>query len=226
MSLLLLTALALAAEPPHAGAPPPAATPSPPPAQGASSFQAETSPISDALWAQMDGVTWRPGCPVGREDLAQVTVRYHGVDGQPHDGLLIVAGAHADGVIAAFSALWDAGFPLVEVAPAHSRGGSDDRLMADNVTSAFNCRPVAGGSRYSEHSYGHAIDINPLWNPYVRGERVWPEAGRPFIPREPGRIGTITADDAVVRAFRAIGWTWGGTWRSSKDYQHFSATGR
>jgi hypothetical protein len=35
----------------------------------------------------------------------------------------------------------------------------------------------------------------------------------------------IHAGDPVVRAFRSVGWRWGGNWRSLKDYQHFSATG-
>ncbi len=30
----------------------------------------------------------------------------------------------------------------------------------------------------------------------------------------------------VVRAFAAVGWEWGGSFTASKDYQHFSASGR
>jgi hypothetical protein len=95
-------------------------------------------------------------------------------------------------------------------------GGSDEASMAADNTSAFNCRRIAGTSRWSEHAYGRAIDINPVENPHVTAA----------IDRSQLRPGMIVADDVVVKAFAAIGWSWGGTWRSSKDYQHFSATGR
>ena len=97
-------------------------------------------------------------------------------------------------------------------------------MAADN-TSAFNCRPVAGPDRWSEHSYGRAIDLNPVENPWVRGTAVAPPAGAAFVTREPAP-GVILPDDVVVRAFAAAGWSWGGSWESPVDYQHFSTTGR
>jgi hypothetical protein len=36
----------------------------------------------------------------------------------------------------------------------------------------------------------------------------------------------IHAGDVVVDLFASIGWTWGGTFRNARDYQHFSASGR
>ena len=71
-----------------------------------------------------------------------------------------------------------------------------------------------------------AIDINPLENPYIVGKQVLPPAGRAFTDRSLRRTGMIHAGDAVVRAFAAVGWRWGGAWTSLKDYQHFSANGR
>ena len=98
--------------------------------------------------------------------------------------------------------------------------------MAANNTSAFNCRKKTGGKSWSEHSYGAAIDVNTIQNPYVRGARVLPPAGRPYVDRDPTVPGLIVAEGAVVKAFRDIGWKWGGHWRSLKDYQHFSASGK
>ena len=98
--------------------------------------------------------------------------------------------------------------------------------MAANNTSAFNCRPVAGTSRWSEHAYGRAIDVNPVQNPYVAGRHVSPPAGRRYADRAGRAPGMIRAGDAVVRAFAAAGWGWGGAWRTARDYQHFSASGR
>jgi hypothetical protein len=99
--------------------------------------------------------------------------------------------------------------------------------MAANNTSAFNCRKVSGSRRWSEHAYGRAIDVNPLRNPYVtRGGRVSPPAGRPYANRSLRAAGMIHGGDRVVRAFATAGWEWGGHWSGSRDYQHFSSTGR
>lgn len=183
-------------------------------------------PLPAGMRAAMTGVSWHPGCPVSLDDLRLVTVPYVDPRGQEQQGQLVVHADHAAAVGSVFQQLHQAGFAVHRVEPAHLHGGDDDALMARNITSAFNCRPVAGGSRYSEHSYGHALDLNPLWNPYVRGDRVLPPSGRAFVDRDSRKLGTIVAGDAVVTAFADIGWRWGGTWRSLKDYQHFSATGR
>jgi hypothetical protein len=80
---------------------------------------------------------------------------------------------------------------------------------------------------WSEHTYGHAVDIDPDQNPYVSPSgRIEPPFGRPYVNRSKVRPGMITRNDVVVRAFRAIGWHWGGDYQRSKDYMHFSATGR
>jgi len=84
----------------------------------------------------------------------------------------------------------------------------------------------ATGSRaWSQHAYGAAIDLNPVENPYVDGDTVLPPAGEAYLDRSPPRPGMIAAGGVVVRAFAAIGWSWGGDYHSLKDYQHFSATG-
>ncbi len=98
-------------------------------------------------------------------------------------------------------------------------------IEADN-TSAFNCRPVAGMSRWSEHAYGRAIDLDPLENPYVSDGTTSHSASRRYLDRSRQLNGMIHAGDAVVRAFASVGWGWGGSWTGTKDYQHFSASGR
>jgi hypothetical protein len=98
-------------------------------------------------------------------------------------------------------------------------------VAADN-TSAFNCRFVSGTTRWSEHAYGRALDVNPVENPFVSGSYVSPPAGAAYADRSRRAPGMVHAGDATVRAFAAVGWGWGGSWPGSKDYQHFSATGR
>jgi poly-gamma-glutamate synthesis protein (capsule biosynthesis protein) len=105
--------------------------------------------------------------------------------------------------------------------------GDDDRSMAADNTSAYNCRRVAGSDSWSAHAFGGAIDINPVENPYLVDGVVRPVDGRSFarLDRSAGAsvpAGVIRAGDAVVRAFAAIGWEWGGSW-ASPDYQHFAA---
>jgi hypothetical protein len=100
--------------------------------------------------------------------------------------------------------------------------GDDDRSMADNNTSGFNCRPVAGKPIvFSKHSYGRAIDVNPLTNPMLASGAVYPPAGAEYVDRQRKVPGILRKDDKAVREFTRRGWTWGGTWPSMKDYQHF-----
>ena len=98
--------------------------------------------------------------------------------------------------------------------------------MDDNNSSAFNCRNVTGGTAFSEHSYGAAIDLNPVQNPYVRSGTVLPAAGAAYLSRSAYRKGMILAPGPVTGAFKTIGWGWGGDFTGLKDYQHFSQSGR
>lgn len=126
-----------------------------------------------------------------------------------------------------FRRLFDERFPIESMRLVDEFGGDDDRSMSANNTSAFNCRPATGSTRWSEHAYGRAVDINPVQNPYVtRSGAVLPPAGDAHTRRDPATPGLITDGSVVVSAFADIGWTWGGHWSSGKDYQHFSATGR
>lgn len=147
-------------------------------------------------------------------------------DGRVQSGQLVVAATLAEQVIAIFGDLYEAEYPIQRMEPIEAYGGDDDSSMAANNTSAFNCRQVTGGTTFSEHSYGRAIDLNPLVNPYVRGSTVLPPAGRQYADRSLDAAGMIHAGDEVVTAFGGRGWIWGGTWSSLKDYQHFSTTGR
>ncbi|HEY5890928.1 MAG TPA: M15 family metallopeptidase [Acidimicrobiia bacterium] len=170
--------------------------------------------------------SWEPGCPVDVSDLRILTMSHWGYDGKVRNGKLVVSATQVGAVTKVFQILYDERFPIERMEMVEEYGGDDNASMAANNTSAFNCRPVTGGSSYSEHSYGHAIDINPLVNPYVKGSTILPPAGAPYADRSQDAPGMIHAGDEVVVAFNGIGWVWGGTWTSLKDYQHFSATGK
>ena len=172
------------------------------------------------------GGSHRAGCPVPVADLRLVGLTSWGFDGRTHRGELVVHRDVATDVVAVFRALHAARFPVARVVTAEQYGADDDQLMAANATSAFNCRQVTGGTGFSEHAYGRAIDVNPVQNPYVRGTTVEPPAGRDYLDRGNVRPAMIVAGDPVVAAFTAVGWGWGGNFTSLKDYQHFSQSGR
>lgn len=191
-------------------------------------FQASVEAVPPDLQARMTGVTWRPGCPVGFADLRLVTVSYIDDNRQVQDGQLVVHADAADAMVRVFRRLFELRFPVHRIALADEVGGDDDELTRQNITSAFNCRTVEGSSTLSQHAYGRAIDVNPCVNPWVRrdGTVKLPEC-RPYADRRRTDVpGMIKAGDGVVQAFAEVGWGWGGAWRSSKDYQHFSANGR
>ena len=182
-------------------------------------------PIPDALAAQMEGTTMHDGCPVGRDELVLLQPAHWDMDGAVQIGQLVVASSAAASLTPVFEALFRAGFPIRSMQPASAFGGSDDASMAADNTSAFNCRAVTGGSSWSEHSYGSALDINPVENPYVSGSLVLPPEGADYTDRGDVRPGMVVDGDAATAAFAAVGWGWGGQWSSLKDYQHFSESG-
>ena len=193
-------------------------------------FTSRVSEITPALRRRMTA-SHGPGCPVAFTDLRHLELSFVGFDGRSRTGELVVARRHARDVVDVFRQLYEAGFPIRRMRLVDVYGADDDRSMAANNTSAYNCRRVAGTDRWSEHAYGAAVDINPVQNPYVRGSSFVPAAGARYVDVPRGADarpapGVIVADDVVVRAFARIGWEWGGTWQSSRDYQHFSASGR
>ena len=187
-------------------------------------YESSVSEIDGSTAARMTS-SWRPGCPVPLRDLRRVAITHWGFDGQPRAGELVVHAAHAEGIRRVFGDFFAAHFPIEQVRLIDEFGGDDDRSMAANNTSAFNCRYVKGSTRWSQHAVGRAIDINPVQNPYVTRGGIDPPAGREYVRRDGSRQGVITASGPVVKAFARIGWGWGGRW-ASPDYQHFSASGR
>ena len=174
------------------------------------------------------GKSWHSGCPVGPGSLAAITMTYWGFDNATHLGTLVVNRSVVSSVASAFRGMYLARFPIRRMVPISAYGGSDDRSMAADNTSSFNCRyAVAPGAKHwSMHAYGEAIDINTLENPYRLDGKVLPPAGAPYMDRSDVRRGMIVVGSAPVAAFASVRWGWGGKWSSTPDYQHFSVNGR
>lgn len=175
---------------------------------------------------RMRGSSWRRGCPVHLNDLRLLKVRHWGYDGEVHAGWMVVHRDAATPMLRTLKSIYDNRFPIRRMRLVDAYGADDDRSMAANNTSAFNCRKVSGTTRWSVHAYGRAVDINPIQNPWVKGSAVEPPAGRKYLDRSRYRKGMIMRGGVVTKAFNRIGWGWGGNWTSSKDYQHFSSNGR
>ena len=170
--------------------------------------------------------SYHRGCPVAPVELRLVRMSYRGFDGRAHVGALVVHRSVARDVVSVYRRLYLAGFPIRRMTPVSAFHGSDDASMAADNTSGFNCRRAVGGTGWSEHSYGTAIDVDPVENPYVLNGRVLPRAGRAYLVRTRVRRGMAVEGGVLVGAFESIRWKWGGRWSGSPDYQHFSASGR
>ncbi len=175
-----------------------------------------------AVAEKMRRFSWRPGCPVPLSDLVYLRLSHFGRDGTIQQGELVVHRELGSEVLAIFKALFEQRFPIEKMRLIDAYDGDDDRSMADNNTSAFNCRPVFGKPQvFSRHSHGRAIDLNPLWNPMVTPEGVLPPGGARFARRDKAVPGLLRKGDPAVRELTSRGWTWGGDFVSIKDYQHF-----
>lgn len=188
-------------------------------------FQGTVEVLPAEARQRMTGVSWRAGCPVGLDDLRLLRVSYVDFDGAAKVGELVVHRAIADAVVRVFAKLYAARFPIRGMQTIEAYGGSDDASMAADNTSGFNCRNVPNTTHWSNHAYGRAIDVNTVENPYLQGKLIMPPAGKDYLDRRNVRPGMIVAGDAVVTAFKAEGFAWGGAWRTGVDYQHFEKSG-
>jgi D-alanyl-D-alanine carboxypeptidase/LGFP repeat len=169
--------------------------------------------------------TYRSGCPVGPSSLRRMRLVFTNFAGDAAMGNLIVHRSAVEDMTRVFGNAHRERFHVRKVRPMDFYGGDDIRAMADDNTSAFNCRHVTGNPyRLSQHSYGNAIDINTVENPYVTATRVYPAGSQTYLNRGWVRKGMIIRGDVVAGTMRNRGWLWGARW-TYPDYQHFSANG-
>ncbi len=195
-----------------------------------SSYDSSVRPLPAPLESRLEARFWQPGCPVALSELRLLTVTHWGFDGREHVGQLVVNRDSAEQLATVFRKLDALRFPIRHMRLDDLYGPKRAQPADRDVTGAFHCRravpsPCGSGSgNWSNHAYGHAVDLNPRENPYVGCGAVHDPASRPYVDRSRRRKGMVTP--AVVRAFRSIGWGWGGSWSgATKDYMHFSTTG-
>jgi hypothetical protein len=181
--------------------------------------------ITNEIKERINGKSYGVDCDIPYEELRYVRVMHIGFDGKSHEGELIVNEAIAEDIVEIFKELYELQYPIERMVLVDEYDADDNTSMAANNSSAFNYRKVDGTDRLSLHSLGLAIDINPLYNPYVREREgktiITPVNGAEYADRALDCKYYILSEDPCYKAFTKRGFTWGGDWRTVKDYQHF-----
>lgn len=189
-------------------------------APGEETFSA--APLTDEIIETITGVSWKENDQVPLDALSLLTLSYIGFDGKRYTGQMIASAQVGGELTDIFRELYEGGFPIERMQLIDAYGADDNASMADNNTSAFCYREIDGTDILSNHSFGTAVDINPVQNPYVRGDLVQPEESRAYLERQDVRPGMIVPGDVCYNAFTSRGWSWGGEWTGGvTDFQHF-----
>ncbi|MCR5694477.1 MAG: M15 family metallopeptidase [Clostridia bacterium] len=187
--------------------------------------------ISDDLYDRMKaGKTYKDDCVVPREDLRYLLVLHKDIDGNTHQGEMVVHKLIAEDVLEIFMKLYDEGYPIERMVLPDNYMADDEIMMRDNNSSCFNFRFISHTNRISKHGLGMAVDINTLYNPYHKTvtnedgtteEVIEPATGKDYLDRTKDFDYKINKDDLCYRLFIEKGFEWGGDWTNKKDYQHF-----
>ena len=183
--------------------------------------------IDESYAKTMQGLSYKEECPISLSDLRIVNIKYLGFDDDIHFGDLIVHKDVAVEVFKIFEELFEIKYPIEKILPIEKYKADDFESIEDNNTSAFNCRKAEASNNYSKHSFGKAIDINPIQNPYIYKDGTSShKKSKEFINRilkndTAQNKAMLLANSKVVLIFKKYGWKWGGDWKNIKDYQHF-----
>ncbi len=175
------------------------------------------------IFARIKGKSYKDDCTIPVSDLRYLHVLHVGFDGQTHEGEIICNKSIAEDLLEIFEALYEAEYPIEKIKLVDEYNAEDEASMADNNSSCFNFRFISHTTKVSNHGAGLAIDINPLYNPYVKtvdgALSIEPANGAPYVDRTADFPYKIDETDLAYQLFTAHGFTWGGAWSSSKDYQ-------
>lgn len=182
-------------------------------------------PINDTVKSRINGLSYKEDCTVPYEDLRYVSVLYTNFEGKTEVGEIICNKAISEDLVEIFYELYLAKYPIEQIRLIDEFNADDDLSCLENNSSCFNYRTVYGSTTLSKHALGLAIDINPFYNPYVTYPngvtRISPPGSEPYADRSADFPCKIDKDDLCYQLFTEHGFTWGGNWKSLKDYQHF-----
>lgn len=182
-------------------------------------------PIPDDIFEKMQGKSYKENCTVPREELRYLHILHVGFDNNTHEGELIVNKRIAEDVLDIFKELYKAGYQIEKVRLIDEYNAQDELSMRDNNSSAFNFRYISYSTTLSKHAMGLAVDINTLYNPYIKQVdgrlNIEPANAVNYVDRNRQFPHKIDHDDLCYKLFTKHGFEWGGDWEDSKDYQHF-----
>ena len=181
--------------------------------------------IDDRIFKRIYGKSFKENCTLERGHLRYIKALHFTPGGKIRLGEMICSKDIADDLLDIFRKLYEARYPIERMELIDNYDADDEKSMLANNSSAFNFRYIANTRKLSNHSRGRAVDINPLYNPYVRRRAgrllVSPAEGRPYADRRRSFPMKINHSDLCYKLFKEHGFTWGGDWHSLKDYQHF-----
>ncbi len=183
------------------------------------------SEITDGLFSRMYGKSYKENCNVPREELIYLHILHKDLDGNTKQGEIVVNKLISDDVLDIFKELYKANYPIEKVRLIDEYNADDESSMRDNNSSSFNFRFISHTTTISKHGRGLAVDINPLYNPYIKevnGQRsLEPSTAEPYVDRTADFPYKIDHNDLCYKLFMEHGFEWGGDWENAKDYQHF-----
>ena len=177
--------------------------------------------ITNEIFNRINGLSYGEDCNVPLEDLRYLVVPFFNFDNECEIGEIICNSLIANDLIYIFKILFEAKYQIERIRLIDEYGADDNLSMINNNSTSFNYRKIVGSNKLSKHAHGLAIDINPLYNPYVRGDVVLPAEGRLYVDRNKPFLHKIDKNDLCYKLFVSRGFTWGGDWTDRKDYQHF-----
>lgn len=168
--------------------------------------------------------TYDPECPISPQELRKVTFSHKDFSVNEKIGTVVLNRLVAERFSEIMHIAYDIGYPINQAILLEEFDWDDNASMEANNTSGFNYRMIAGTDKLSNHSYGLAIDVNPLMNPYFASDNQWyPNNGLGYIDRDTDKIGMFSKTHIITQAFLERGFTWGGDW-DRPDYHHFEFT--
>ena len=184
-------------------------------------FYFTSNPVPETVLARMTGNSLPERALINVRDLRYLTLPYYDFEGAIQLGEMVCHKAIAHDLLLVFKELFEMKYPIHSIKLVDDFDADDEASMQANNTSCFNYRTVPGTNRLSRHAFGMAVDINPLQNPWIPGGKVYPANASKYVDRTKDFPHKIDKGDLCYRLFRQQGFSWGGVWRSVKDYQHF-----
>jgi len=183
------------------------------------------SKINDTIFKRIEGKSFNENCTLPRDDLRYIHVLHVDINNTVHEGEMICNKYIAKTLIKIFKKLYEKKYPIEKMILIDEYNAEDEKAMEDNDSSCFNCRFISYTNRISKHGLGLAVDINTLYNPYIKvvdnKTIIQPESGGKYVDRNQSFIYKIEKNDLCYKLFIENGFEWGGDWEDRKDYQHF-----